>query len=322
MARHVVQDGLLGVPSPGHWKYVDSTRWLFLGDWATPHGSEESDSPEASLFNNCYYVYVLGLAAKMAEILDQRDKVHIYQEQAQRIAQAINKKFFDSETHIDTRQTHCVMPLVAGVVPPGHVHAVMANLEQEILVQRKGHFDTGIHGTYYLVKYLREQDRSDLIHTLATQTTFPGYGFFITNGYVTWPELWQECNSVMHGCLNGIGGWFVRGLAGIRTDPASPGYKKFIIKPAVSDDLEWVNAYHDSPYGRIVCNWRKQDEVLVMEITVPANTSATVYVPASDASRVTEEGMQSADGMTFLGQKKGYVIYQVGSGDYHYIVDQ
>ncbi len=324
MARHMGRDGLLGVPSPGHWEYVDSTRWLFLGDWATPHGSEESNSPEASLFNNCYYVYVLGLAAKMAEILDQPDKVRIYQEQSQRIAQAINEKFFDPETHtyIDTRQTHCVMPLVAGVVPPGHVQEVQANLEQEILVHRKGHFDTGIHGTYYLVRYLTEQDRSDLIHTLVSQTTFPGYGFFIKNGYVTWPELWQECNSVMHGCLNGIGGWFIRGLAGIRTDPASPGYRRFIIKPAVPGDLEWVNGYHDSPYGRIECNWVRQEGSLEMEIIVPANTSATVYVPTSDASRVTEGGMQSSLGTTFLGIEKGYARYRVGSGDYHYIVDQ
>jgi alpha-L-rhamnosidase len=302
---------------------MDSTRWVFLGDWATPHGSEESYTPEASLFNNCYYAYVLGLAAQMAEILDQPDKVLAYQAQSQRIAQAINEKFFDPEKHtyIDTRQTHCVMPLIAGVVPPEHVQAVRANLEREILVNRKGHFDTGIHGTYYLVKYLTEQDRTDLIHTLASQTTFPSYGFFIKSGYVTWPELWEECNSVMHGCLNGIGGWFVRGLAGIRTDPESPGYRNIIIKPSVSGDLAWVNGYHESPYGRIACNWKKKEQSLEMEITIPANASATVYVPAPDASRVTVTGLNSTDGMTLLREEKGFAVYQVGSGDYHYIVN-
>ncbi|KPL12551.1 MAG: hypothetical protein AMS26_17170 [Bacteroides sp. SM23_62] len=324
MARHVRRDGLLGIPSPGHWEYIDSTRWLFLGDWATPHGSEESSTPEASLFNNCYYVYVLGLAAKMAGILDQPEQAHTYREQARRITQAINEKFFDPETHtyIDTRQTHCVMPLIAGVVPPGQVHAVQANLEREILVHRKGHFDTGIHGTYYLVKYLTEVDRSDLIHTLASQTTFPSYGFFIMNGYVTWPEYWHECNSVMHGCLNGIGGWFIRGLAGIRPDPASPGYRNTIIKPAVSGDLEWVKGYHDSPYGRIACHWKRQEKFLEMQISVPSNTSATVYIPASDASRVTEGGMDTSEGVTFLREEKGYVLYQVGSGDYHFMVNE
>lgn len=324
LARYVGEDGLLGLPSPGHWEYADSTRWIFLGDWATPHGSEESYSPEALLFNNCYYVYVLGLAAKMAEILDQPDMAGSYKEQAGQLTRAINKRFYNPETftYIDTRQTHCVMPLIAGVVPPEHVHAVQANLEREILVHREGHFDTGIHGTYYLVKYLTEQDRSDLIHTLASQTTFPSYGFFIKKGYVTWPEHWHECNSIMHGCLNGIGGWFVRGLSGIRTDPESPGYRNTIIKPAVTGDLEWVKGYHDSPYGRIICNWKKQKDVLEMEITVPANTSATIYIPTSDASRVTEGRVFTYDDTAFLREENGYALYQVGSGEYHYIVNE
>jgi alpha-L-rhamnosidase len=126
----------------------------------------------------------------------------------------------------------------------------------------------------------------------------------------------------MHGCLNGIGGWFQRGLAGIRPDPSFPGYKKIIIKPAVSGDLEWVNAYHDSPYGRIVCNWREQEEFLKMEIIVPANTSATVYVPTSDASRVKVGGVHTSNNVTFLREEKGYTLYQVGSGEYHYIVNE
>jgi alpha-L-rhamnosidase len=322
IARHVGEDGLLGIPSPGHWEYVQDKRWLFLGDWATPHGSEESNTPEAALFNNCYYVYVLGLAAEMAGILDQPDKALAYQELARQITNAINDKFFDPETHtyIDTRQTHCVMPLIAGVVPAEDIRAVQENLEQEILVNRDGHFDTGIHGTYYLVKYLTAQDRSDLIHTLASQTTFPGYGFFISKGYITWPEYWHECNSIMHGCLNGIGGWFQRGLAGIRADPASPGYRKMVIKPAVSAHLEWVNAYHDSPYGRIACNWKNINGHLEVVIIIPANTSATVCIPATDAARVTESGKLPADarGVTFLGEEKGHAIFLVGSGKYNF----
>jgi alpha-L-rhamnosidase len=324
MARQVGKDGLLGPPSPGHWQYAGGTRWLFLGDWAGPHGSEESDTPEAALFNNCYYVFVLGLAAKMAEILDQPEKTLAYRKQAMTITQAINEKFFDPETHtyIDTRQTHCVMPLIAGVVPPEHVEAVQANLEKEIIIHQDGHFDTGIHGTYYLVKYLTQQDRSDLVQVLASQTTFPSYGFFIEKGYVTWPEYWHECNSLMHGCLNGIGGWFQRGLAGIRPDPASPGYRKIIIQPAVKTKLEWVNGYHDSPYGRIACNWKNKNGSLEIQITVPANTSAMVYVPTYDEVLVTEGGKpaEKASGVTFLRQETGHALYRIGSGEYSFIV--
>ena len=239
------------------------------------------------------------------------------------IARAINRKFFDpvAHTYLDTRQTHCVMPLMAGVVPAEHVPAVQANLEKEIRVHQKGHFDTGIHGTYYLVKYLREQDRSDLIHTLASRTTFPSYGYFIRQGYITWPEHWHECNSILHGCLNGIGGWFIRGLSGIRCDPAHPGYREIIIKPATEGDLEWADGFHHAPYGRITCNWQKKADGLAMQVSIPANTDATVFVPAADASGVRMDGLINTEGVTFLREEKGYAIYRVGSGDYHFTVN-
>ena len=127
----------------------------------------------------------------------------------------------------------------------------------------------------------------------------------------------------MHGCLNGIGGWFQRGMAGIRPDPESPGYKKTIIKPAINADLIWVNGYHDSPYGRFTSNWKRFDGSLEMEIHIPANSSATVYIPTSDESRVREGDMQAggAEGVTFLRQEKGHAIYQVESGEYHFVIN-
>jgi alpha-L-rhamnosidase len=324
MARQVGEGGLLGIPSPGDWKYAGGKRWLFLGDWATPHGSEESDTPEAALFNNCYYVYVLKLAANMAALLGKPAEARSFREQADLVTRAINETFLDpaSATYLDTRQTHCVMPLIAGVVPPGYTGTVEANLEREIRVNRQGHFDTGIHGTYYLVKYLTELGRSDLIRTMASQPGYPGYEFFISRGYVTWPEYWHECNSIMHGCLNGIGGWFQRGLAGIRPDPASPGYGNTLIKPAVIDGLEWVAAYHDSPYGRIVCDWKKAVGNLEVRIRVPANASATVYLPGVEAAAVREgdRPLKQAEGVEFLGLKDACAVCRIGSGEYNFIV--
>ena len=322
LSRHVGEDGLLGIPSPGDWKYAGGTRWIFLGDWATPHESEESDTPEASLFNNCYYVYVLGLAAQMAELLGEPGPAASFRQQAGRIGRAINDKFFDpgNGTYIDTRQTHCIMPLLAGVVPPEHMEKVMANLEREIRVHRKGHFDTGIHGTYYMVKYLTEMNRSDLIHIMASQPDYPGYGFFINKGYITWPEYWHECNSIMHGCLNGIGGWFQRGLAGIRPDPASPGYRNAIIKPAVIDGLDWVSGYHDSAYGRFASNWKKKDGKLELEIRVPGNATATVHLPAGEAARVLEGDRPAPEskGVEYIGREAGCAVFRLGSGQYRF----
>lgn len=94
----------------------------------------------------------------------------------------------------------------------------LSNLDKQITVVNTGHLDTGLTGTYFMTKYLMEAGRNDLVFTYANQTTFPSYGYFLAQGYTTWPESWQAGHGVskMHGCYNGIGLWFVEGVAGIR----------------------------------------------------------------------------------------------------------
>jgi alpha-L-rhamnosidase len=109
-------------------------------------------------------------------------------------------------------------------------------------------------------------------------------------------------------------------------DPAVPGFKQIIIKPALVGDVTWVKCHHDSPYGRIVSNWKLEAGKLTMEVTVPANTTATVYVPTKDATDVTESGPSTwlragkpatkAVGAKFLRMENGAAVYAVGSGTY------
>jgi alpha-L-rhamnosidase len=114
--------------------------------------------------------------------------------------------------------------------------------------------------------------------------------------------------------------WCYRGLAGIRPDASAPGFKKIIIKPAVVTGLTWVQAHHDSPYGRIVNNWTLEGEKLTMNVTIPANTTATVYVPAKDEASVTESGksISKADGVKFLRMEASAAVYAVSSGTYRF----
>jgi alpha-L-rhamnosidase len=120
--------------------------------------------------------------------------------------------------------------------------------------------------------------------------------------------------------LGHITEWFYAGLAGIQADPAAPGWKKFIIKPAVVGDLTWVKAHYDSPYGRIVSNWKREGEKLTMDVTIPPNSTATIYVPAKDAASITESGKPAtkAVGVKFLRMENGAAVYAVGSGTYHF----
>jgi alpha-L-rhamnosidase len=316
--------GLLDIVSPGDWEYGGNKEWLFLGDWANPRKDEGSHTPEAALFNNCYYVYVLKIAANIAEILEMEDVASKYKTKATEISEAVNHHFYNPKnyTYIDSRQTHLVLPLIAGVVPENDISKVETKLKEEILVSQDGHFDTGIHGTYFLVKYLTKKNNQDLLYTLTSQTTYPSYGEIIERGEITWPEYWSECNSRVHGCLNGIGGWFQRGILGIQPDPKEVGYKEFIVRPAFHDSLQWAKGHHVSPYGNINVSWKKTDKIYSLELTVPDNTTATVFIPVKVGSDIWENNkpIASAKEIRLLGFKNNIAELKIGSGTYQFKV--
>ena len=329
----------------------------FLGDWLTPHGSEESHTDEALLFNNCYYLYVMRIMARIAHVLNHAEDEARYQAKAQAIAGAINKRFFNPGTncYLDTRQSHLLMPLLAGAVPPAAAKGVMDNLENAIVVAQKGHLDVGDPGIYYLTKYLTETGRGDLVFSYANQKTYPGYGYFISKGLDTWPEDWQGVeyaaakesvngletgtgdsqwspgSSIMHSCYPGIGAWFQEGLGGISLDPAEPGFQHFMLKPAVVGDVTWVNASVPSVYGTITSNWSIRSGVFDYSVTVPANCWATVYLPDPGVpGTAVYEGTTclwqggaacgSVAGVTLKSAANGCPVWEVGSGTYHFTV--
>ena len=119
--------------------------------------------------------------------------------------------------------------------------------------------------------------------------------------------------------MNGhINEWLYHDLAGIQGDPAGPGFKKIIIKPAVLASLTWVKASYDSASGPIVSEWQYDGQNVTLHVVVPVNTTATIYVPTVDANSVVESGHPVAQSATvkFLQMEGAYALYQVGSGDY------
>jgi alpha-L-rhamnosidase len=214
------------------------------------------------------------------------------------------------------------MPLMTGVTPDALRPALLEKLEWNILVKNKGHLDTGMLGTYFMMEYLRQIGRNDLVYTMFNQTTYPGWGYMVTTGGTTLWEQWNGYYSHIHSCFTSPDNWLYQGLAGIQADPESPGFKHVIIKPAMVGDVTWVKAHHDSPYGQIVSNWQRKDDKLRMEITIPANATATVFVPTSRPEAVTESGRRGdeAPGVTRRGNEDGCAVFEVGSGRYAFEV--
>jgi alpha-L-rhamnosidase len=234
----------------------------------------------------------------------------------------IHKEFYDvaNKQYVIDEQAYQLMPLMTGVVPDELKETVMKRLEELIQIKNNGHLDTGMLGTYFLLRYLQETGRNDLVYTIMNQTTYPGWGYMLSQGATTLWEQWNGYFSQIHSCFTCPSGWFYQGLAGIRPDPETPGFKKILIKPAIVGDLTWVKAHHDSPYGRIASNWEREGNQLTMDVTIPANTTATIHVPAKDAAGVTESGdaIDKAEGVKFLRMENNAAVYAVGSGIYRF----
>ncbi len=300
--------------------------WDFIGDWvAVGRGMDTNNWPgkdAAELFNNCYRLYLWEQLAKAADALGKREEAQNARQRIREIAPLVHSAYYDSgkKIYVINEQAYQLMPLMTGVVPETLRGEVMRKLEECILLKNRGHLDTGMLGTYFLIQYLQEAGRNDLLYTIFNQETYPGWGYMLAQGATTLWEQWNGYWSQIHSCFTSPGGWFYQGLAGILPDASAPGFKKFTIRPAIVGDLTWVKCSYHSAHGLIISNWKRTGNRLETEVTVPANTTATLWLPATDEKTVTESGKpaSSADGVRFVGKGKGMARFELGSGNYRF----
>ncbi|MEI7902571.1 MAG: glycoside hydrolase family 78 protein [bacterium] len=286
-----------------------------LGDWR-----QLENTPNAVTATTIFYDDAR-ILAKMAELLGKTEDAARYGKLASEIRDAFNKQFFNAAAtqYAAGTQTANAIPLDMGMVPEENRAEVLGSLVKRL--QADG-LKAGEIGFPYLLRALANGGRSDVIFAMINQTDKPGYGFQLNYGATSLPEDWdyQPSNSQNHFMLGHINEWFYHDLAGIQCDPAAVGFKKIIIKPVPVGDLTWVKAHYDSLYGRIVSNWKLETGNLKLDVTIPINTTATVYVPAKDADGVTESGKPAAKaaGIKFLRMENRAAVYEVGSGTYRF----
>lgn len=305
--------------------YGDAT-WGFLGDWVPPgrgQGPKERiDARSTHFFNNCYRLNNVQLAAKIADILGKKDDAAAYRAKADVIRKAVHERFFDPkrETYVNGQQPYLALALLTNVAPESLRAKITKDLADDILVKHKGHLDSGIHGTYYLIEALNQVNRPDLVYSITSQTTYPGWGHMLANGATTIWEEWGGANSHCHSSFLAIGAWFIEQLGGIQCDEAAPGFQHIVLRPAVVRDLSFVRAAYDSIHGPIQSDWTIKDNTFDWTIDVPANTTATAYVPATDAKTVREGDVPAAEapGVKFLRMEGDRAVFAVESGRYRF----
>jgi alpha-L-rhamnosidase len=315
---------------------------MFIGDWARPaatagQGFNLDNKDEREFFNNSYRVLLWQQLQDFAKGIGRTDEVSRCEARLATIRPLVHKTFYQEEkgVYLYSSQSSLAMALYARIPPPELRPKIMAQLENEIVVVKKGHLDTGLLGTFIMLDLLIQENRNDLVSLIMGQTTYPGWGYLIKEmGLKTWPETWSGWGSHVILVTATPGSWFYEGLAGILPDLANPGFKHFTLRPGIVKSVDWVKCSYDSPYGQIVSNWKCEEgnlkletgnsknatEQLTMEVTIPPNTTATVFVPAKDAASVTESGKPVAEAkcVKFLRMENGAAVYEIGSGTYQF----
>ena len=317
--RYQLPDGTLPETSYGDWCDAFTMDGKVSDKGLTPRNLVST----AYQYNNCRIMQRLAKSIGAAE--DERT----FTTMADQLKTAFNRKFLDRNTHVYQGGTQCgyVLALAFGLVPAEQRDGVIANLVDDIMVKHDGHLTVGLIGMQWLMQTLTEIGHPEVAWAIATQTTRPSWGYMLAKGATTVWERWDydtrgpgmtsEALLIQAGNLDA---WFYQTLAGINYDREQPGFKHIVIKPTLTGDLTWVKAHFDSPYGRIVSQWRINEHRLTMEVAIPANTTATVYVPAEDAASVTESGHPAAQakGIKFLRLENHAAVYAAVSGTYSF----
>lgn len=295
---------------------ISMPQWNYLGDWVSPRRPGQPDiarHPVAARFiNNVHLLYTLQIASRIAALLGKADDAKLYSTRAGTLSAKLHEGFFNAadNTYATGQQPYLAFPLLTGVTPASLRPAVLKRLEETIRVKDAGHIDAGMHGTYFLLKLLMEEDRNDLIHEFTSKTTFPSWGHMLEQGATTFWESWSG-QSRIHDTLISIGAWFIQGIGGIRLDENSPGFSHFHLQPAVVGDLKFARASYRSMHGEIVSNWRIENGQFAYEATVPAGTTATLLLPAAPVKAAPA-------GAKFLRVEKGRALYELAPGSYRF----
>jgi alpha-L-rhamnosidase len=295
-----------------------------LGDWydlgpADRPGFAQLTPPPITA--TAFYYYDAHLMSQIAEILGKQEDAKKYAQLAGDIRQAWLQKFRHADTGTYATNSQCsnAIALVMGLAEPEDRESALAALVKDVR-DRGNAMTAGDVGFRYLLQALAQGGRSDVIYDMINQDEKPGYGYQLKKGETSLTEAWDanRHSSHNHFMLGQIMEWFYKELVGIDSDPAGPGFKKIIIKPNPVGDLEWAEATFKSIRGPIAVRWDRDDGKFLLHATIPANTTATVYLPAAADSAVTESGKPAADspGVRFVGREADRMVYTVDSGSY------
>jgi alpha-L-rhamnosidase len=271
------------------------------GDWCPP-GSIAPKRTPVELTSTWYYYHNTFLLSKIAGVLGLEKDADLYSSRAREIQHAFNKRFLKGGEYEANRfapvdrspsQTSNVLPLYLKMVPEDQKESILKRLLDSVIEEQDYHLDTGIIGTRYLLDVLTENGYDDVAYKVATQKSYPGWGYMVEEGATTLWERWEKIagggmNSHNHIMLGSVDAWFYRAIAGIST--LSAGWERIQIKPLVTGDLEHASATLETIRGDVRASWQKESDLFKLEVLVPVNSEAEVHIPLLWEPCIVREG--------------------------------
>lgn len=291
-----------------------------LGDWVPV----KSVSPK-EFTSSAYYFVDATILSKAAKLLGKTEDAEKYAKLADKIKTAVNEKYLDPETGMygNGLQTELSVALHWGLVPDELRGKVAKNLAERVIADDK-HIEVGLLGTKTILNALSENGYPELAYEVAAQETFPSWGWWIVNGATTFYENWPldasrdiSMNHIMFGEINA---WYYKALGGIFPDEKKPGFKNIILKPHFVPGLEHFEATHEGPYGKVVSSWKKQRRGVEYNVTIPANSTATLVL---DDGKIQENGkpLDKNEWIEIAEKKDGKVVLKLKSGSYSFSLE-
>lgn len=297
------------------------------GDWLNL-----SDPTPANLLGTAFYARSVDLMSEMAEAIGRSDEASEYRALFQTIRTAYDSAFISADGMVQgNSQTGYVISIAFGLVPDERLDAVGTKLVAA-LESRGTSLATGFLGTPSLLPGLSATGHDDIAYQLLLKRSYPSWGFQIDRGATTMWERWDSIkedgsfgdlgmNSFNHYAYGAVGDWMYRTIGGISA--LEPGYKKIGIAPRPGGGLTYANVSYESGYGRISSRWNRSEAGFALDVDVPANTTAVIELPATNAASVLEGGIPAGDaaGVTSMIFEEGTAKLEIGSGRYSFLVD-
>jgi alpha-L-rhamnosidase len=192
---------------------------------------------------------------------------------------------------------------------------------------------TGFIGTAWISRALSDAGRDDLAYRLLQNARYPSWLYAVDQGATTiWERLNgytveagfggnNSMNSFNHYSFGAIGQWMMAYSLGI--ERGEPGFQRFVLQPRPdpTSEMTWARGHYDSVYGRIESAWKQDGDRLEYSASVPANTTATLRLPARSPETVTEGGrpVAEADGIELVGHEDGTAVFELQPGRYAFV---